>query len=90
MTASGPLWSAADVEAGRDVAASLLLQHRRQREELGLLLAQIEGEGRTTLVLRSALAELLAIKQMICASASADLDALLQSDVAAWAGVPPS
>ena len=90
MTASGPPWSAAEVEAGRDLAACLLLQHRRQQEDLGLLLAQIEREGRTAEVLRQALAELLHIKSMICASASADPDALLLADVAAWAGVPPS
>ena len=82
--------SAAEVEAGRDLAAALLLLHRRQQEDLGLLLEQIADEGRMTDVLRQALAELLHIKQIICSAASADLDCLLQSDVAAWAGVPPS
>ena len=82
--------SAAEVEVGRDLAACLLLENRRQRQDLGLLLAQIEREGRTTLVLRQALGELLHIKQIICSAASADLDCLLVADVAAWAGVPPS
>ena len=81
-----PRWSPADVEAGRDLAAALLLQHRQQREELGLLLAQIEREGRTTEVLRHALGDLLAIKSMICKGSSTTLDGLLQSDVTAWAG----
>ena len=82
--------SAAEVEAGRDLAACLLLRHRGSTGDLGQLLEQIADEGRTTEVLRQALAELLHIKQIICSAASADLDCLLQSDVAAWAGVPPS
>ena len=84
--APGPRWSAAQVEAGRDLAAALLLQHRRQVQDLDLLLAAIEREGRTTEVLRFALGELAAIKSMICRGSSATLDGVLQRDVVAWAG----
>ena len=92
MTAQAPppRWSAAEVEAGRDVASSLMLQHRLQQQDLGLLLEQVEREGRTTEVLMHALGDLLAIKSMICKGSRPTLDCLLQADVAAWAGVPPS
>ena len=80
-----PRWSPAHVEAKRDLAALLLLAHRRQPDELGLLLAQVEREGRLIELLRHALDEVLHVELMICAGDRSTLDGVLRSDVATWA-----
>ena len=84
MTAE-PRWSPAEVETGRDVAAALLLLHRGQRAELGLLLAQVEREGRMAQILLHVLGEFLAVESLICSGSHAVLEGLLVSDVTTWA-----